>query len=61
MEGFAHFEPAQRVEKLREFWHLDWAAAQFLSKQVHVGAVGYFYQQLSNDSGAPAILSNTKS
>jgi hypothetical protein len=42
-------------------WHLDWAASQFLSKQVHVGAVGYLYQQLNNDSGAPAILNNTKS
>ncbi len=42
-------------------WHLDWAASQFLSKQVHVGAVGYFYAQLDNDNGAPASLSNTKS
>jgi hypothetical protein len=23
-------------------WHLDWGASQFLSKQVSVGAVGYF-------------------
>jgi hypothetical protein len=42
-------------------WHLDWAASRFLSKQVHVGAVGYVYQQLNNDSGAPAFLDNTKS
>jgi hypothetical protein len=26
-------------------FHLDWAAAQFLSKQVFVGPVGYFYEQ----------------
>ena len=42
-------------------WHLDWGASQFLSKQVHIGAVGYFYQQLTADSGAPDILGDTKS
>jgi hypothetical protein len=42
-------------------WHLDWGMSHFLSKQVHVGAVGYFYQQLTDDSGAPAILGDTKS
>jgi hypothetical protein len=42
-------------------WHLDWGASQFLSKQVHIGAVGYFYQQLTADSGAPDMLGDTKS
>jgi hypothetical protein len=42
-------------------WHLDWGLSQFLSKQVHIGAVGYFYQQLTADSGAPAILGDMKS
>lgn len=32
--------------------HLDWAASQFLSKQWMVGIVGYWYNQLSCDSGA---------
>jgi len=32
-------------------WHLDWGASQFLSKQLLVGAVGYFYEQLTPDSG----------
>lgn len=32
--------------------HFDWAASQFLSKQTHVGLVGYAYQQLTCDSGA---------
>jgi hypothetical protein len=32
--------------------HLDMAASQFLTKQTHVGLVGYVYQQLSCDSGA---------
>jgi hypothetical protein len=31
--------------------HLDWGASQFLSKQTHIGLVGYVYQQLSCDSG----------
>jgi hypothetical protein len=36
--------------------HLDWGASQFLSKQVQVGLVGYFYEQLTSDSGcAPAL------
>ena len=33
-------------------WHLDWGASLFLSKQMHVGVVGYFYDQLTADSGA---------
>jgi hypothetical protein len=37
-------------------FHLDWAAAQFLSKQVFVGPVGYFYEQLSPDHGCAPIL-----
>jgi hypothetical protein len=42
-------------------WHVDWGASQFLSKTMHVGAVGYFYQQLTADSGAPAFLGDNKS
>ena len=33
-------------------WHLDWGASQFLTKQIQVGAVGYFYEQITPDSGA---------
>ena len=32
--------------------HLDLGASQFLSKQLQVGLVGYWYNQLSCDSGA---------
>jgi hypothetical protein len=32
--------------------HLDWGASQFLSKQLQVGLVGYFFNQLSCDSGS---------
>ena len=42
-------------------WHLDWGVSQFLSKQLHVGAVGYLYNQISADSGAPAFLGDNKS
>ena len=37
-------------------FHLDWAAAQFLSKQVFVGVVGYFYEQITPDTGCAPIL-----
>jgi hypothetical protein len=42
-------------------WHLDWGASQFLSKQFFIGAVGYFYQQLTADSGQSPILGDFKS
>jgi hypothetical protein len=42
-------------------WHLDWGASKFLSKQVHVGLVGYAYQQLTGDSGAGATFGDFKS
>ena len=41
--------------------HIDWAASQFLSEQVHVGVVGYLYQQLTGDSGSGATLGDFKS
>ena len=42
-------------------WHLDWGASQFLSKQFLVGAVGYFYDQITADSGAPQFLGANES
>ena len=41
--------------------HLDWGASQFLSKQVQVGLVGYFYEQLAPDSGCAPVLCPFKS
>jgi len=41
--------------------HIDWAASQFLNEQVHVGLVGYFYYQLTGDSGSGATLGDFKS
>ncbi len=42
-------------------WHLDWGASQFLTKQWQIGAVGYFYGQLTGDRGAPLILGENRS
>ena len=42
-------------------WHLDWGMSQFLSKQTHVGLVGYFYNQLTADRGAAAFLGDNRS
>ena len=32
--------------------HLDWAISPYLNDKFHIGAVGYFYNQISGDSGA---------
>jgi hypothetical protein len=42
-------------------WHLDWGASQFLSKQFFVGAVGYFYNQITADSGQAVFLGSNES
>jgi hypothetical protein len=42
-------------------FHLDMAAAQFLSKQVFVGAVGYIYNQVTADRGSAPILGPVES
>jgi len=41
--------------------HLDWGLSQFFSERLHVGLVGYFYQQLDGDSGSGAVLGDFKS
>lgn len=42
-------------------FHLDWGASQFLSEHFHVGLVGYYYNQLTDDSGALPILDGFRS
>jgi hypothetical protein len=32
--------------------HLDWGASKFLTKQLQVGLVGYFYEQITPDTGS---------
>ncbi len=40
-------------------FHVDLGAAQFLTERLFIGAVGYYYQQLTSDRGqAPALGSN---
>lgn len=41
--------------------HIDWAASQFLNEHLHVGLVGYAFQQLTGDSGDGATLGDFKS
>lgn len=41
--------------------HLDLGAAQFLTEHFFVGAVGYYYQQLTADSGQLPILGPNES
>jgi len=40
--------------------HIDLAASQFLSEDLHIGLVGYVYHQLSGDSGSGAVLGDFK-
>ncbi len=40
--------------------HIDWAASHFLTKSVLVGFGGYFFQQLTGDSGVGAKLGDFK-
>jgi hypothetical protein len=55
--GFTYnFENAHTDYQNGIDFHLDWAASQFLNKQVFVGAVGYLFQQLTGDTGSGAIL-----
>lgn len=42
-------------------FHLDFTANQFLSETFAVGIKGYYYDQLTGDSGSGAILGNFKS
>jgi hypothetical protein len=41
-------------------FHVDWGASKFLNKNVHVGLVGYYFQQVTGDSGAGARLGDFK-
>ena len=62
MLGFTYnFENPDTQYKNGISSHLDWGASQFLSEQVHVGLLGYFYKQLTADSGSGAVLGDFKS
>jgi hypothetical protein len=42
--------------KTGEEFHLEFAALKHFSPQFHAGRVGYFYNQISGDSGTGAVL-----
>src|SRR5262245_9546871 len=42
-------------------FHIDWGASQFLNEHLFVGAAGYYFQQLTGDSGDGATLGDFKS
>jgi hypothetical protein len=41
-------------------FHVDWGASQFISKSVQIGLAGYYFQQLTGDSGSGAKLGEFK-
>jgi hypothetical protein len=41
--------------------HIDWGVSQFLNEHFFVGAAGYYFQQLTGDSGEGATLGDFKS
>ena len=60
--GFTYnFENPQTDYRNGVDGHVDWAASRFVSPDVHVGLVGYLYDQLSGDSGDGALLGDFES
>ncbi|GJE61430.1 SphA family protein [Methylobacterium trifolii] len=47
---FNWINPATQYRTGTEF-HLEWSASKYLSQQLSVGIVGYFYDQVTGDSG----------
>ena len=48
---FNWINPATQYLTGTEF-HLEWSASKYLSKELSVGLVGYYYNQLTGDSGS---------
>ncbi|CAH1661385.1 SphA family protein [Chelatococcus asaccharovorans] len=42
-------------------FHVDWGASHFFTKQLQIGVVGYYLQQVSDDFGAPPALNGFRS
>ena len=42
-------------------FHVDWGASHFVTKQWQLGVVGYYFQQVTDDFGAPASLGGFRS
>src|SRR5262245_31923374 len=41
-------------------FHVDWGASKFITKETHIGLVGFAFQQLTGDSGSGAVLGDFK-
>lgn len=55
--GFTFNQPNSATNyKTGDELHLEWAATKYLTKQFTVGLVGYYYNQLTGDSGPGARL-----
>ena len=42
-------------------FHIDWGTSHFITKQVQLGLVGYYLEQVTDDFGAPASLGGFRS
>ena len=42
-------------------FHFDWGASHFFNKQFQLGLVGYYFQQVTDDIGAPPSLDGFRS
>jgi hypothetical protein len=42
-------------------FHVDWGASHFVTRQWQLGLVGYYFQQVTDDFGAPASLGGFRS
>ena len=55
--GFTFNQPNTATDyKTGNEFHLEWAASKSLTKEVSLGLVGYYYQQLTGDTGTGAVL-----
>lgn len=60
--GFTHnFENSGTHYRNGNNLHFDWSASQSLSKHWHIGLAGYYYDQITGDSGSGALLGDFKS
>ncbi len=42
-------------------YHFDWGTSHFFTKQLQLGIVGYYFQQVTDDFGAPPTLGGFRS
>lgn len=42
-------------------FHFDWGASHFVTKQIQLGLAGYYFQQITDDFGAPPALGGFRS